>query len=727
MKTIFQHLKFDFPASIVVFFVALPLCLGIAMASGVSPFAGIVAGIVGGIFVGAASGSSLGVSGPAAGLVVIVINAIADLGGSFEAFLVAIIIAGLIQIAMGFAKLGTIAYFFPNSVIKGMLSAIGLIIILKQIPHAFGYDADYEGDMDFNQSDHENTISELENAWNYLNPAAIIICVISIILLVVWEKYLSKKHKIFTILPGPLAVVIIGIVCNLLFINGLLPFSLSEKQVVNLPVSQGFFDFISQFKTPDFSAFGNPKVYMIGFVIAIVASLETLLCVEATDKLDPNKNITPTNRELKAQGIGNIISGFIGGLPLTQVIVRSSANISFGGKTKLSAIIHGFLLLFAVLLFPKVLNLIPLATLASILIVVGYKLLNPFQFKHIFKIGLNQFIPFTVTIVAIVLTDLLTGIAIGFAFAIFYILKSNYKNSYIYHVNDKTSKIANKIILAEEVSFLNKAMILKRLDSIAPNSNVEINALRSKFIDRDVIEIIQNFQTNAISKNINVKVLGLEKFIKTDKKKNIKAITKDAQEALSPQKALELLINGNLRFINNLRANRNLLQQVNETSDGQHPFAFILSCIDSRISSELIFDQGLGDIFSCRVAGNVLNEDILGSMEFGTKVAGSKVIVVLGHSKCGAIKGACDDVKLGNLTALVNKIKPAIDEEHSTLNIRNSSNEEFVEKVSQINVVQVTKQILIESSIIAEMVKKEEIILIGAMYNVETGEVEFYD
>lgn len=509
MKNIFQDIKHDLPASIVVFFVAVPLCLGIALASGAPLFSGIIAGIVGGIVIGIASGSALGVSGPAAGLAVIVLGSIATLGGAWDAFLLAVVLAGIIQLVAGYMKLGTIAYYFPSSVIKGMLSGIGLIIILKQIPHAFGYDSDYEGDLTFQQADGENTISELVTMLDYITPGALLITVVSMVILLLWENVLIKKHKFFMLLQGPLVAVIAGILLNYSFGKGWLSFSLTQKQVVQIPVASTVGDFFSQFMLPDFSQITNPDVLVIAFVIAIVASLETLLCVEATDKLDPQKRVTPTNRELKAQGIGNIVSGMIGGLPLTQVIVRSSANITFGGKSKLSAIFHGIFLLISAVTIPWLLNMIPLATLASILFVVGYKLAKPSVFKQVYNQGWEQFVPFIATILGIIFTDLLKGIAIGMAFAIFYLLRNNIRNPFNRIIDQEKNEHDHVIVLSEEVSFLNKGSVLQMLDHIPSNSKVLIDGTKSKSIHQDVIEIIENYQINAKTKNIDVTLKGL--------------------------------------------------------------------------------------------------------------------------------------------------------------------------------------------------------------------------
>ncbi len=505
----FKEFKSDLPASIVVFFVAVPLCLGIALASGAPLFAGIIAGIVGGIVVGIASGSHLGVSGPAAGLAVIVLSSIAAIG-SWPAFLLAVVLAGIIQLIMGFAKAGFIAYFFPSSVIKGMLTGIGLLIILKQIPHALGWDKVTEGDDAFIQADGENTFSEIFKAINFITPGAALIAVISIAILILWDQVLTKKHKIFGMINGPLVVVFLGIAMFYFYQNGILNFSLAADQVVRIPVPENLAGFFGQFIFPDFSAITNFKVWEVAVVLAIVASLETLLCVEATDKLDPYKRVTPTNRELKAQGLGNVISGLIGGLPVTQVIVRSTANISFGGKTKISAILHGFFLLISAVTVASVLNMIPLASLAAILFVVGYKLAKPALFIQMYKLGWEQFVPFTITVIAILATDLLKGIFIGLIVGIFYTLRHSYRNSH--HMKDvvttEEGHEVHHLVLAEEVSFFNKASVIRDLEAIPANSKVIIDCTKSKSIAHDVVEIIQNYRSHAKLKNISVETIN---------------------------------------------------------------------------------------------------------------------------------------------------------------------------------------------------------------------------
>ena len=521
-NSFFSNLKSDVPASIVVFLVALPLCLGIALASGAPLFSGIISGIVGGIIVAILSGSPLGVSGPAAGLAVIVLTAIQDLG-AFDAFLLAVVFAGVIQIMLGIAKAGIIGYYFPSSVIKGMLSGIGIIIILKQIPHAFGYDAVPEGYEAFQQVDGQNTFSELVNMLNFVSPGAIVIAVLSLAILIMWETSFMKRLSFTKLVQGPLVVVTVGVVLNIVF-SGMPEFALSTSQVVNIPVAASFSDFLGQFTFPDFSQISNPDIYIIGATMAVVASLETLLCVEATDKLDPQKRVTPTNRELIAQGVGNMASGMIGGLPVTQVIVRSSANIQSGGKTKVSAIIHGVFLLITAFSIPAILNLIPLASLAAILFMVGYKLAKPAIFKEVYRKGLDQFIPFMVTILGIIFTDLLVCIMMVMVVAIMNLLWNNFKTPYHFDPDNYDKSKPIRIDLAEEVSFLNKASILHTLDQMPENTHVVIDATKTKYIHPDIIEVFEDFSEHAKTVNIEFEVVGLFNTPKFDPTQEIKKI-----------------------------------------------------------------------------------------------------------------------------------------------------------------------------------------------------------
>ena len=503
----FKYIKNDIPASIVVFFVALPLCLGIALASGAPLFSGLIAGIIGGIVVGGLSGSKIGVSGPAAGLAAIVLTAIGSLGG-YENFLVAVVLGGVIQLIFGFLKAGIIGYYFPSSVIKGMLTGIGLIIILKQVPHFFGYDADPEGDFAFFQIDGENTFSEILKTVNNISLGSTIIGFIGLGILLLWSNYLSKKGKIFNLIQGPLVAVVAGIVYFFVTQSDT-KFGINASHLVSVPVPDSLEMFLGQFSFPNFGAITNPDIWVVAFTIALVASLETLLCVEATDKLDPHKNVTPTNRELLAQGTGNIISGMIGGLPITQVIVRSSANIQSGGRSKISAIIHGFFLLISVILIPTLLNKIPLSVLAAILLIVGYKLAKPGLFIEMYKMGWKQFVPFTVTVLGIVFIDLLWGIGLGLAVGIVVVLLKSFQNSHFLHIEDNSNgKHRIKMTLAEEVTFFNKGAILKELDSLPRETYLELDVRKTRFLDNDIIEILEDFAFKAKERDIDIKLVS---------------------------------------------------------------------------------------------------------------------------------------------------------------------------------------------------------------------------
>ncbi|RXF69505.1 SulP family inorganic anion transporter [Arcticibacter tournemirensis] len=496
-----RNLKKDFPASVVVFLVALPLCLGIALASGAPLFSGLLTGIIGGIVTASFSGSQLSVSGPAAGLTVIVLGAITSLG-AFETFLLAVLIAGALQIVLGFLRAGTIGNYFPSAVIEGMLAAIGIILILKQIPHAVGYDAEFEGSEAFNIND-QNTFSAISNALSAVSMGAVIISIVSLAVLIYWPRF-----KKLSGVPAPLIVVVFGIIFNKVFSGSSL--EIKSEHLVNVPVVNSFGEFTALFVSPDFSQITNPQVWTVAATIAIVASLESLLSLEAVDKIDPMKRVSPTNRELVAQGVGNMVSGFLGGLPMTAVIVRSSANVNAGGKTKASAILHGLWLMLSLLLIPGLINSIPLSCLAAILLVTGYKLAKIALFKKMYKEGWAQFIPFIVTVLAVVFTDLLKGVAIGMVVGVFYILRNNLRNPYFYTIGRNGDKKVITIKLAEEVSFLNKAAISYTLNHLPHESDVVIDGSNSRYIDPDVLEIIRNFKHSAYSKGIIVQLKNIK-------------------------------------------------------------------------------------------------------------------------------------------------------------------------------------------------------------------------
>lgn len=504
MNTLFKDdIKYDLKASLVVFLVALPLCLGIAIASGAPPMAGLLAGVVGGIVIGALSGSHVSVSGPAAGLTVIVLDSISSLG-TFELFLGALVIAGIIQLGFGLLKAGVLGYYFPHAVIKGMLTAIGLILILKQIPHALGYDKDTMGDETFLQADQHNTFSEIWYAIQFYSPGAIPIVLVSLAILITFERPSVKNHKIFGVVPGALWAVISGILLNQAFGLWIPSWQLNNEHLVNIPVLNNLGEIGSLLTFPDFGMIGESTFWVVAATIAIIGSIETLLSIDAADKMDPYKRLTPTSKELVAQGVGNTISGLIGGLPVTAVIVRSSANITAGNRTKLSAIFHGFLLLILTLSIPGILNLIPLSGLAAVLFLVGYKLAKPAIFIQSYEKGVDQFIPFIVTVAAILFTDLLIGIGIGMVFGLFFVMKTNYQRAIV--VTELNGNYLLK--LQKDVSFLNKAPLMKQLAIIPNGSQVVINAQRAQFIDHDIQEVLNDFIESSHDKKIDVIIEG---------------------------------------------------------------------------------------------------------------------------------------------------------------------------------------------------------------------------
>ncbi len=496
------HPGSDIPSAIVVFLVALPLCIGIAIASDATPFAGIIAGVIGGVVVGLLSGSSLSVSGPAAGLAAIVASAIHDLG-SYEVFLLAAFIAGIIQLLFGYFKGGGIGRYVPNAVIKGMLAAIGILIILKQIPHFVGYDADPEGEESFIQPDGQNTFSELWIALSRISPLATLIATVAAAILLFYETKFMKRQAWVKYLPGPLLAVISGVLLNVFLVPDGHALALSDEHVVQIPLFQSASELLNFLSMPEWSAVGNYKVWITAFTLAIVASLETLLSLEAADKLDPEKRISPANRELYAQGTGNMLSALIGGLPVTSVVVRSSANINAGAKSKASAILHGLLLMLCVFAIPNILNMIPKAALASILILTGYKLANITLFKEYYNRGKQQFIPFIVTIVAIIFTDLLIGILVGILVGLYFVMRSNFRSAMIM-VEDGDKFL---IRFSREVSFLNKAKLVDYLERVPDNSAVLIDPLRCEFMDRDIIDTVNDFIETSQARGIRVYIM----------------------------------------------------------------------------------------------------------------------------------------------------------------------------------------------------------------------------
>ena len=731
-----SNLAKDIPAGLVVFLVALPLCLGISLASNAPLAAGIIAGIVGGLVVGVLSGSSTSVTGPAAGLTAVVATQIAELG-SFQAFLVAVIVAGALQIVFGILKGGFLSSFFPSSVVKGLLAAIGIIIILKQLPHLVGYDANPVGDTDFCQADDKNTFTELPAALQMFLPGAATIGLLSLGLLVVWGKvsWLQKSP-----IPGPLVAVLFGTAVNLVLIQMGHPWAIAPTHLVQVPVAEGASGFLQLFSFPDFSALAKPAVYGAAVTLAVIASLETLLTIEAVDKIDPQQRKSPANRELLAQGAGNMVSGFLGGLPMTSVIVRSGANLNAGAQTKISAIFHGVLLLGCVALLPRWLNQIPLCVLAAILIVTGYKLASPKVIGQMWSAGKYQFLPFAVTVVAIVLTNLLTGILIGLGISLLFILRSNFRRS-IHQVMEK--HIHGDILrveLAPQVSFFNRAALQKILMEAPRGAKVQIDARNCDFIDPDILDLLTDFkEVTSKAHGVEVSLVGFKK--KYEKLQEdltfVDYSSREVQQSLKPAEVLQILKDGHERFMEGKPLVRDLRRQAGATAKGQFPIAAVLGCIDSRSPVEHIFDLGVGDAFVARVAGNVAKDKMIGSLEFACGVAGAKLVLVLGHTSCGAVKAAVELKVAGksaaeatgcdHLDTLIGIIQGSIDPSQlkDFSNWADDKKKAFVDEVARKNVLNNMTYLRQNSGMLDRLSRENKIMIVGAVYDVSTGKVEF--
>jgi carbonic anhydrase len=714
-------LKHDVPSGIVVFLVALPLCLGIALASGAPMFAGIISGIIGGIVVGLISGSHTSVSGPAAGLAAVVLASITKLG-AFDILLVSILIAGVLQLIMGVMRAGFIANYIPSNVIKGLLAAIGILLILKQIPHAFGYDSNYVGDTSFAQANGENTFSAMLNAFNAITPGAMVITALSMLVLIYWDKTPMKKIKL---LPAPLFVVVLGVLLNMAFNSFFPALQILPAHLVDIPAVDTN-NLGAYLQLPNLAHLSNPDVWTVAVTIAIVASLETLLNIEAVDKLDPHKRETPPNRELVAQGVGNIFAGLLGGLPLTSVIVRSSVNIQNDNRTKASAVLHGVLLLASVVLLAPTLNMIPLSALAAILIVTGYKLAKVALFRDMYKKGWSQFLPFVITIAAIVFTDLLIGVLIGLASSLFFLLRSNFRTpfsmeQYRLHIGEVI-----KLELPNQVSFLNKATIKTALWDIPANSKVLIDASNADYIDEDVLETIQDYRVAAAERNVLLNVVGLrEKYQHHDSMEFVPFLDKATRDNLQPAEILQLLHTGNERFRAGHVTTKYYQDQVDATAGGQNPMAVIVNCIDSRTSPEIIFDAGLGDLLTIRIAGNVINREIIGSLEIAHKL-GAKLIVVKGHSSCGAVGLALANEAANSVGSITGKIRRAVDDCGCGAHVPTGADgKKVLDQVARRNVENSLADIIEGSAFLREKITRGEMGLVGAFHDIASSTVHF--
>ena len=725
----------DIKAGLVVFLVALPLCLGVALASKADPFAGLIAGVVGGIVVAVLSGSQTSVSGPAAGLTAIVAAQLLILK-EYPIFLLAVVLAGMIQIALGLARAGFLAAFIPSSVINGLLAAIGVILVLKQIPHLVGDDQDPSGDMAFDQPDDRSTFGELFQLVDEAKLGPAVVGLSSIALLILWSRWKVLKNSP---VPAPLVIVLFGVGANLVFRSWGGDWTIGPNQLVDVPIAAGAAEFFGFLKFPDFTQLANSKVYVAAFTIAAVASLETLLNLEAVDKLDPRQRLSPPSRELLAQGVGNVVSGMIGGLPITSVIVRSSVNIHAGNRTKFSAIFHGILILGSVALLPTWLNLIPESCLAAILFMTGLKLASYKLMKQMWKAGKYQFVPFIVTLLAIVFTDLLIGVLIGLAIALANVLRSNARRPIRKVVEKHIGGEVIRIELANQVSFLNRAALEHALQGIPAGGHVLLDAQDTDYIDPDILGLILNFKDQiAPTRGIEVSLLGFHEYKQLpDRTQFVDYSTRELQDALTPLQILQLLREGHERTRTNRRLTRDYNRQLIATAKGQHPLAVVLACIDSRTSTELLFDLGVGDIFCVRIAGNVISRKVLGSIEYSCAVAGAKLIIVLGHTRCGAVTAAVAracaaepiDHSAGgeHIPFIVDEIRPAIDVD-TCKNWHGATPDDkiaTVDAVAKRNVSNVVDKILNESQTLRRLVYEGKIAVMGAMYDVSTGDIEY--
>ncbi|MFT4060457.1 MAG: SulP family inorganic anion transporter [Legionella sp.] len=721
-----RYLKFDFVAGIVVFLVAIPLCLGIALASGTPLFSGILSGVIGGIVVGIISGSQVSVSGPAAGMAAVVVAAVTHIG-DFNSFLLALVIAGAIQILIGSLRAGFVADYVPSNVVQGLLCAIGILLIVKQLPLAFTLSADFnELKTHLLETTEVITLSPLLALYHHINIGALIITLLSLTLLVYFD---TTKNKILKEIPAPIIVVIMGVLLNEFYMWTDSSLVQNSPQLVNIPQTESFHELFSKLQVPNWSAWTNPQVYIYACILAIVASLETLLNLKAGERLDKQKRHASSNRELVAQGVGNLTAGLIGGIPITSVIVRTSINIQAGSKTKISSILHGIFILFAVMLIPGTINKIPLSSLAAILIYTGYKLNKPSIYSTIYAQGWDRFIPFAATVIGIIAFNLLMGILIGLAVSMFFILKSNSQSRINIIKETYPNGVINRLVLPQQVTFLNKAALIAELDSIPKESQLIIDARYTQYIDKEISELLKEFQEEqAPNKQIALNLYGFKPHYKIHNYIDfINVTTYDVQSNLSPAQVLNILHEGNQRFLNDERIHRMNYQDVKHTAKAQHPIAIVLGCIDSRVPVETIFDMTFGDIFCVRIAGNVVNEDVLASIEYACIVIGVKLIIVLGHTRCGAIQSACDGVKQGHITQLLDKIQPAIAAEVVTKEERNSKNTAFVNHVTQLNVANAIQNIYDRSSTLKEIIERNELALVGAVYDVQTGSVHYHD
>lgn len=715
-----RYFKQDFLASMVVFLVAIPLCLGVSLAAGAPIYSGLISGIVGGILVGILSQSQLSVSGPSAAIVAIIISALSQLE-HYEAVLLAIFIAGILQMVAGYKKCGFFADFLPNNVIQGMLSAIGILLIFKQIPIAFTITKNFTELKDVLIDSAEGIgFHPLMNLSFHLNSGGFFLSCMALCTLLFLEQ--SKKPFLQS-LPSAIIVVILGSLLNQWFIHQKSIFAQHLPLLVNIPQYDGLSHLWFNLAKPDWSQWLNPQIYFFALLIAAVISLETLMNISATEKMDPRHQSVNKDQELWAQGIGNAIAALFGGIPLSSVIVRTSVNIQSKAKTKVSTILHGFFLLLSFCFIPHILNQIPLCILSSILIFTGYKLTRPKIYLSIYEQGMNRFLPFIVTLISIVCLNLLIGIILGLITHLFFILRSNSQARIDIIQEIYPQGMTNRLILPQQTTFLNKASLIAELKSIPKDSQLIIDARFTEFMDKEIIEYLEEFKEHlAPQKNISLNLIGFKSdYAIHDHIDFINVTTFDAQSVLTPLDVLQILKQGNQRFLKDKRIHRSNMMDIQYTAHNQHPIAVVLGCIDSRVPVETIFDMTFGDLFCIRIAGNVVNDDVLASIEYACHIIGAKLIVVLGHTRCGAISAACQNIEEGHITQLLNKIKPAIQilkKNHSTADMN---------QVTHLNIAHSMLQIKSRSPILADLFNQDKIGMVGAVYDVSSGQVHFSD
>ncbi len=725
----------DILAALVVSCVAIPMCVGIAILSGAPQSAGLISGIIGGLVVGFLSGSHSSITGPSAGLALVVFPLVGYVG-SFEAFLLAVALAGLIQIGFGVLRLGGLSGYFPSSVIHGLVSAVGIILVLKQIPHLLGHDTDPEGDMSFLQPDRYNTFSELGTLiQGEIHRGSMVVGLATLVLLVALQR-LRRGRSLW--IPNLLMAILAGTLLSLLLRTLGGPWVLEGKQLLQMPsINELGWSF---FKFPDWRQLGNFQVYSAAFVIAFASGLETLINLSGSDRIDRAGRYSPPSRELLSLGIGNTIAGLMGGIPMSSSIERSAVNLEAGARSKAAAFLNGGMILMAVLFLSPLLSLVPLSVLAAVLIVTGVGLIRPAVLMQFWKDGKLQWFPFAVTLVTTIFTSLLIGVIIGLAVAVSSILRSNLRRP-LRRISER--HVAGEVLhieLANQVSFLNRPALERTLREAPEGCDILIDAANTDFIDPDILSTIRQYKSRSDSGNWpRVSLRGFrDRYELDDEIQFIDYTSREMQTMLTPRQALQLLQDGNERFVTNHRLSRDLGRQVEATATGQHPFAAILGCIDSRAPVETILDCGLGDVFSARVAGNVIGSKVLGSLEFATAIVKAKLILVLGHTKCGAIYNA---VKLADagapimdatgcryLETILNEITPSFDlSEYRSIKDTDDPtiHANYMENVAKKNVLHTVNEIVAKSDAIRKLVDEGAVAVVGAIYDVATGRVEF--